>query len=130
MNIERLGHRGAEMLAYGLAMSRQPSCFIFLSVLACLLSAACLTMSPEDKARNEIYWDAAKLCEARYRTLHIDRIDSDGNISMHADADSRQELPAYNECYHQAIKADIEARRKKGLVVPEMPAQEPSADLD
>ncbi|HXJ82459.1 MAG TPA: hypothetical protein VMS64_27710 [Candidatus Methylomirabilis sp.] len=118
------------MLAYRLAMSSLSRRSLPVIIGASLLSAACLTTTPEDRARNEIYWDAAKVCETRYRTLHIDRIDSDGNVSMHADAESRQELPAYNQCYRQAVKAEIEARKKKGLMVPEMPAQEPSADLD
>lgn|SRR5262245_10443695 len=104
------------------------SIFVILSAL--LFSAGCQSMTPEARARADIFWDAAKACETRYRTLHIDRIDPDGNVNMHADADSRQELPAFNECYRQGIQAQIEARRKAGQTVPEMPPGEPTADLD
>ncbi len=99
-------------------------------ILALLFAAGCETMTPDARLRHEIFWEAAKACESRYRTLHIDRIDTDGNVSLHADAESRVELPAYNACYRDGVRAQIEARRKAGLTVPEMPQQEPTADLD
>ena len=34
----------------------------------------------------------------RYRTLHVDQIDSEGNVRMHADAESRIDVPRFNEC--------------------------------
>jgi len=94
---------------------------------AFLLAAGCMTS--EARVRHEMFWDAAKPCESRYRTLHIDRIDADGNVSMHADAESRHELPAFNECYRQGVREQIEAKKRAGLAVPDMP-QEPTADLD
>jgi hypothetical protein len=102
---------------------------VSLCMLALLFVAGCETMTPEARLRSEIFWDAAKACESRYRTLHIDRIDSEGNVSLHADAESRHELPAYNACYQDGVRTQVEARRKAGLTVPEMP-QEPTADLD
>jgi hypothetical protein len=98
-------------------------------LVALLFAAGCGTMTPEARTRSEIFWEAAKPCESRYRTLHIDRIDSDGNVSMHADAESRHELPAFNECYRQGIRAQVEASKRAGLPVPDMP-QDPTADLD
>ena len=103
---------------------------IVLASIAFLCAAGCESMTPEARLRSEIFWDAAKVCESRYRTLHLDRIDSEGNVSMHADAESRHELPAFNACYRQGLREQVEARQKAGLTVPEMPAQEPTADLD
>jgi hypothetical protein len=91
---------------------------------------ACATMTPEARLKDEIYWEAAKECESRYRTLHLDRIDLDGSASMHADAESRHELPAFNECYRQGVRTRAEKRRQAGLPVPETLNQEPTADLD
>jgi len=56
---------------------------------------ACASSTTDTRIAGGIYWKAAKACEPRYRTLHLDRIDSDGNASMHADADSRMELPVF-----------------------------------
>ena len=86
-------------------------------------------MSPEARLRSEMFWEAAKMCESRYRTLHIDRIDTEGNVGLHADAESRHELPAFNECYRKELKAGVEAKRKAGIEVPDMPT-DPSADVD
>lgn len=103
---------------------------VSLCMLALLFVAGCATMTPEARLRSEIFWDAAKACESRYRTLHIDRIDSEGNVSMHADAESRMDVPRFNECYRAGLRAHIEDRRRAGLTVPEMPTQEPTAELD
>jgi hypothetical protein len=94
-----------------------------------LLASGCGTMTPDSRARDDIFWEAATACESRYRTLHIDRIDREGNVSMHADAESRHELPAFNECYRHGIRAQVEARKRAGLPVPDVP-QEPTGDLD
>jgi hypothetical protein len=99
-------------------------------ILVVLVFAACESMSPDARLRSEIFWDAAKACESRFRTLHIDRIDSEGNVSMHADAESRMDLPRFNECYREGLRARIEDRRRAGLTVPDMPVPEPSAELD
>jgi hypothetical protein len=101
-----------------------------LSILVLLFALGCETMTPDARLREEIFWDAAKACESRYRTLHIDRIDREGNITMHADAESRMDLRPFNACYQGGIRARLEHRRRAGLDVPEMPAQEPSAELD
>ena len=85
-------------------------------------------MSPDAKVRNDIYWDAAKECEGRFRTLHLDRIDTAGNLSMHADAESRQELPGFNTWYQAAVKKQVERREKAGATIPEGLNREPSAD--
>ena len=79
---------------------------------------------------DEIFWEAAKACEARYRTLHLNRIDADGNVTMHADAESRHELPAFTECYRQGVRTRVEKRRQSGLPVPETLNREPGAELD
>ena len=99
-------------------------------ILAVLFAAGCESMGHDTRLRSEIFWDAAKACESRFRTLHIDRIDSDGNVSMHADAESRMDLPPFNECYRRELQMQIEHRRNAGLTVPEMPQQEPTAELD
>src|SRR5262245_32143834 len=109
-------------------MNRLAASFIIV-VAALVVASGCLSMTPEERIRNDIFWDAARTCEARYRTLHIDRIDREGNVSLHADAESRHELPAFNNCYRQGIQSDVEAKRRAGITVAEMPS-DPSADLD
>jgi hypothetical protein len=90
----------------------------------------CATMTPEARLNGEIYWEAAKACESRHRTLHVDRIDPDGSVTMHADAESRQDLQAFTECYRKGVRAGAEKRRQAGLPVPETLNQEPTAEID
>jgi hypothetical protein len=97
---------------------------------ALLFFPACGSMTPEKRIADEIYWEAAKECESRHRTLHLDRIDSEGNVSVHADAESRIELPAFNTCYQRAVRARAEKRRQADLPVPDTLNLEPTADLD
>jgi len=103
-----------------------------LIATALALAAGCATgpMSPEARLRSDLYWDAARQCESRYRTLHLDRIDLDGNVSMHADADTRADLEPFRKCYRDTLKTEVEHRQQAGLAVPAMPPREPSADLD
>lgn len=100
---------------------------ILMLVTGC---ASGMGMSPGAKLRNEVFWEAAKQCEGRYRTLHLDRIDIGGGITMSADAESRSELASFRECYKQAVHDRIEQRRQAGLPVPEELSTEPTADLD
>ena len=95
-----------------------------------LLVAGCVTMTPEAKLRNEVFWEAAKECEGRYRTLHLDNIDPSGGITMHADAETRAELAAFKQCYAKAVQTRVDARRKAGEPVPPELLEEPSVSLD
>ncbi len=95
-----------------------------------LFFPACASMTPEARVSDEIFWEAAKACESRHRTLHLDRIDSDGGVTMHADAETRHELPAFTECYRKGVRAGAEKRRQAGLPVPETLNLEPTAEID
>ena len=96
---------------------------------ALLLASGCATGKP-DALRAEIYWDAAVECESRYRTLHLDQVDMDGNVTMHADAESRHELKPFTDCYRKGVQARIERRRQAGLEVPDTLNREPTAEID
>jgi hypothetical protein len=111
------------------AMARYPK--LQSMAYGLLLTAGCAsTMSPEARLRNEVFWDAARECESRYRTLHLDRIDIGGGISMHADAETRSELEPFLQCYRQGVRDRVEQRRHAGLQVPDTLAEEPTAEID
>jgi hypothetical protein len=95
-----------------------------------LLGAGCAILTPEQKLAHEIFVEAAYQCESRYHTIHVDQIDLEGGLSIHADADSRGEYQAFVKCYHEGLKARAEARRKSGLDVPEMLTRTPDVVLD
>jgi hypothetical protein len=95
-----------------------------------LLLVGCASMTPEARLLNELYWDAAKACEARYHTLHLDTIDQDGSVSIHADADSRSEYRPFVACYQEEVRARIEKQRQAGLPVPEALNRELTVELD
>ena len=95
-----------------------------------LFGAGCVTLTPEQKLAHEIFVEVASHCESRYHTIHVDQIDLDGGLSIHADADSRGEYQAFVACYHQGLKARAEGRRKAGLDVPEALTRMPDVELD
>jgi hypothetical protein len=102
-----------------------------MTVAALLLGMGCAaSMTPEQKAVHEIFVETAHHCESRYHTIHVDQIDLEGGLKIHADADSRTEYRAFVSCYVEGLKARAEARRKAGLPVPEALTREPDVELD
>jgi hypothetical protein len=104
-----------------------------LGIAAALGLGACAS-TPEARLRNEVfhdvYWGAARECEARYRTLNVDRIGVDGSLKLSAAANSRIEAGAFRDCYWQAVPARVERRRAAGLAVPEGISLHPDIDFD
>jgi len=101
-----------------------------MTVAALLLGGCAAAMTAEQKIAHEIFVEAAHQCESRYHTIHVDRVDLDGGVKIHADADSRTEYRAFVSCYVEGLKARAEARRKAGLPVPEALTREPDVELD
>lgn len=95
-----------------------------------LHGAGCVTLTPEQKLAHELFVETAYQCESRYHTIHVDQIDLEGSLSIHADADSRGEYRAFVACYQEGLKARVEARRKTGLDVPEMLTRSPEVVMD
>jgi hypothetical protein len=96
-----------------------------------LLGAGCAaSMTPEQKMVHEIFVEVAGHCESRYHTIHVDRIDLEGGVKIHADAESRSEYRPFVACYVEGLKARAEARRKAGLPVLESLTREPDVELD
>jgi hypothetical protein len=95
-----------------------------------VLAAACVTLTPEQKLSHELFVEAAHECQSRYHTIHVDQIDLDGSLKIHADAESRTEYRPYVACYHEALKSRAEARRKAGLPVPDTLLHEHDVELD
>lgn len=102
-----------------------------MAVAALLLGTGCAAnMTPEQKAIHEIFVETSLHCESRYHTIHVDQIDLEGGLKIHADADSRTEYRAFVSCYVDGLKARAEARRKLGQPVPEALTREPDVELD
>jgi hypothetical protein len=101
-----------------------------LMKVAMLLMAGCVTLTAEQKLSHELFVEAAHECQSRYHTIHVDQIDLEGSLKLHADADSRGEYRAFVACYHDALKAHAEARRKAGLLVPDTLMHEHDVELD
>lgn len=106
-----------------------------LTVTGVLLLTACAgPLAPDQKLRNEIFldvfWAAARACEGRYLTLTIDRIETDGALTLRAAQDSRSELAAFTTCYHDGIQIQVERRKQAGLVVPQSANLRPGVDIN
>ena len=100
---------------------------IGLAVVAC---AAFSPWSDENEFFLDVYWAAARECEAQYRTLHVERIAPDGGLSLSAAADSRIGAAGFRECYWTGVPARVERRRAAGLPVPQDANLHPDIDID
>ena len=103
---------------------------ILVMATVTLIAGCAAVMSPGAKLRNEVFWEAATQCENSYRTLHLDRIDIDGRVTMHADAESHGELEAFTKCYRQAVSDRVDRRRRAGLSIPDELTVAPTVELD
>jgi hypothetical protein len=103
---------------------------IVVALVAALGAGACMTMTPEQKLSHELFVQASNHCESRYHTIHVDQVSVDGSLQVHADAESRGEIRAFVGCYHEALKAVAESRRKAGLPVPDTLTQEHDVELE
>jgi hypothetical protein len=102
-----------------------------MALAGALLSAGCAAnMTPEQKTAHEIFVQVASHCESRYHTIHVDQIDLEGSLKVHADADSRSEYRAFVTCYVEGLKARAEERRKAGQPVLEGLTHVPDVELD
>jgi len=96
-----------------------------------LLGVGCAAhMTPEQKMAHELFVQVAGSCENRYHTIHVDQIDSEGSLKIHADADSRTEYRPFVTCYVEGLKALAEERRKAGQPVFEGLMRTPDVELD
>jgi hypothetical protein len=102
-----------------------------MALAGALLAAGCAAnMTPEQKMAHEIFVQVASHCESRYHTIHVDQIDLEGSLKVHADADSRTEYRAFVTCYVEGLKARAEERRKAGQAVLEELTRTPDVELD
>ena len=102
-----------------------------MALAGALVIAGCAaTMTPEQKMAHEIFVQVASSCESRYHTIHVDQIDLDGGLKIHADADSRTEYRPFVACYNDGLKARAEERRKAGQPVYEGLTRTQDVELD
>jgi len=79
-----------------------------LLMVIAVLGAGCVTLTPEQKLAHQIFVETAYRCESRYHTIHVDQIDLEGGLQVHADADSRGEYRAFVACYHEGLQAQAD----------------------
>ena len=92
------------------------------------------SLSPEANLRDNLsvnlYWDARRECAGRYRTLHLVRVNQDGDLTVDAAADWTSELRRFNECDHQGVRKRADLRRQKGQPPPNGLNLHPAVELD
>ena len=102
-----------------------------MALAGALVIAGCAAnMTPEQKMAHEIFVQVASHCESRYHTIHVDQIDLEGGLKVHADADSRSEYRPFVACYVEGLKTRAEERRKAGLPELEGLTRAPDVELD
>jgi hypothetical protein len=98
-----------------------------------LVTFGCAT-TPETRLRyqmtTEIYWDAARQCENRFPSLHIERVGVGGDVILGVDALQTQDVQRFTECYWQGIAERVERRRQASLPLPDSLDLKPTVDID
>ena len=91
-------------------------------LLAAFPVAGCAPTS-ESRLRHglvtEVYWDAARECEHRFRALHLKAIVVSGDVDLDVDAGNTQDIRPYAQCYWDGIAVRVEKRRAAGLPMPD-----------
>jgi hypothetical protein len=96
-----------------------------LALAGVIALAGCATTPPEQAAREELMWDAARECKSRFATIQsIDRIDRFGQLWF-THLGSGAENQPFLDCYHESIEKKGPSRPllARGRVV------RPSGDL-
>ncbi len=92
------------------------------------------SLSPEANLRDnlsvDLYWDARRECEGRYRTLHLVRVNQDGDLTLDAAANSTSELRRFIECDHPGVRKRADLRHQKGQSLPDGLNPQPAIELD
>lgn len=79
-------------------------------VVACLWGAwllvpACATVSSEQSEQNDLLWQAAQECQARYPGIELSHIGPDGRLSFRYAEDSRPDLEQFQACYRERAES-------------------------
>jgi hypothetical protein len=103
-------------------------------VMAITVGLGACASTPESRLRNEIfleiYWAASKQCEAQYHTLYVERIGTDGSLSVTAAAESRIEAQPFRECYWAAVRERADRWQAAGRTLPDRFNVKPDIDFD
>ena len=66
----------------------------------------------------DVYWTAARECEAQHSSLHVDRIATDGSLSVSAPSDSRIDAGRFRECYWAGVRPGSSGAARTGCPCP------------
>lgn len=112
---------GVELLSEEVTMRATRS---FLLTWFGLFIAGCASLSPEKEARHALFWEAAKECQAHYRTIrvrHIDSINKVIHFEDYAQAEADEFMACFNERAWEKITGvpAVTEETAKGASVPE-----------
>ena len=99
--------------------------------LATVLIAGCATAaSHEHAAHMDVYFSAARECERRNLTVHVERVFQNGDVAIYTDQDTRIEVARFINCYRETIRRNVDTFRQAGRPLPETINLEPEVDID
>src|SRR5690349_14903504 len=74
------------------------------------LSVGCATMTPQESALRELMWSAATECARSSATITITDVDSFGRVHYSLFQGGKQDVPAWEACYHQRTSEELAKR--------------------
>jgi len=95
-----------------------------------LLLGCATTASHEHAVHMDVYFSAARECERRNLTVHVECVFQDGAVAIFTDQDTRIEVARFISCYHETIRRNVDTFRRAGRPLPETINLEPEVDID
>jgi len=99
-------------------------------VATLLLGGCATTASHEHAAHMDVYWSAARDCERRNLTVHVERVFQNGDVAIFTDQDTRIEVSRFITCYHDGIRRNVDVLRGVGRSLPDAINLHPEVDID
>jgi hypothetical protein len=100
-------------------------------LIATLLLGGCATTaSHEHAAHMDVYFSAARECERRNLTVHVERVFQNGDVAIFTDQDTRIDVARLIGRYHDTIRRNVDAFRRAGRPLPETITLQPAVDVD
>jgi predicted aspartyl protease len=96
------------------------TCAVFIAGLW-LLAGACAGLSPEKAGMETFMWEAARLCQAKFPSIRLEKVEPSGNVRYQHGTPSDSE--GFLSCYRARVRQTLPPSSSRVLTRPGAPAK-------